>query len=363
LQPFNIDTTDYYNGKKDFDIPESDANGTKFNNNPGAANMFGTQFEYLIKRPIDTTPWQNNFTLFSPTNLTADNVTVDTIFNKGIRDYLIKRPPSIQTVDWYGGLYFWMMYLYSELMSLTGYQFRIYNRIFDGTFSIGKGLYAIRLHRFTYEAGGNNQYLPVMSVVDVATGEEKYRRVLENGGADERYFNNTINGLWPVKDGIAQSQSSTATKSIFEQMNIGSCFWIQPDPNNFPAWKKLIDATDEAIHSGAINKKTSNYSRDIINQWIGNEIGSNNILKAGLVVDLGEAHLIAVDKPDGEAENHLFGLSFLPWNNYAYNIYDLQNRQYVAPNPINSSNFMTVLKLIGLGYIAFEIIEMLINYI
>jgi len=355
LQPNNIDTIDYYSGKGDFYIPQFDSAGSNFNNNPGSANMFNTEFEYLIKRPIDGVNWKNDQSSFTPTSLTAEQINIDKIFNQGIRDYLKIRPPAVQTVDWAGGLLFWWKYIYSELMSLTGYQFRIYNRIFDGTFLNGKGTLAIRLHRFDYAVG--NQYLPVMSIVDVATGEEKYRRVLGTQGTDERIDNTTINGLIPVSKGILQSQTS---KSILEQMKIGACFWIEPA--EFPAWDKLKTATDTAITQGSINKKTTNYSQNIINSWIKDEVASNNFLVQGLIVRLGEAHLIAVDKPDNEPKNYIFGISFLPWNNYAYNIYDLQNRTYVSPSPFNESNFMTLLKLIGMGFIVFELIEKLINY-
>ena len=291
---------------------------------------------------------------YSSTTLTQGNLRADTIFNTILRDEI--RSPAITSPDFAAGWAWYSFYLYNVILNATIYQVDMISdvlmhpSIMDNTTSN----YAVRLHHFQTDYATTDL---VYAIVDVVTGNEVYR-VTTNESAGNNYTDfgsNFLRNVRHVNNGVLDL---TTPLTFADELKIISCIPFSEVGEYHPYWDYI-----QAIHTGPDGK----VQKDVNTAKLVDATTTYQAKSHGFPFkDGNNGHLVlkpprmlAIDKSDSDKGSFIFGWSFLPWNNSKYYLFDAMANSYKGINPINSENFMTIIKLILLGILFGEIIGLI----
>jgi hypothetical protein len=285
-----------------------------------------------------------NYTDFGPSNLTNDNIATDKETQTIMRNQVYIE--QNYNVNWAQGWNFWSKYIYKTLLNATFYQIPWYEVLEEPTLQVSSICnYAVRLHFFEYNVLDAK---PVISIVDCISGDEKFRVVAPDASTQVTESNNPsyLRNVKRVTNGVVDMNTIL---TFGEMLKINTC--INTEIVNYPPWDALQSAKKNTDPTKDPEEKAVTDFQDAVAKtpFVDGVNGE---------IQLGQIRLFAIDSYT-QGGNYLFGLSFLPWNNGAYQIFDNQYGEYVGYSPINTSNFLTILKLIGMGLILFEFYEII----
>ena len=304
-----------------------------------------------LKFNVGQFTYRNDFSKFSSTTLTQTNIDADIIFNQIVKDEI--QAPLVTSPDFVNGWAWYSFYLYNVILNETIYKIDMISdvlmhpSIMDTTTSN----YAVRLHHFV---NGNLDRTLIYSIVDIISGTECYR-VTTNESAGKEFSQwgaQFLRNVRRVKNGVVDL---TTPLTFADEMKIISCIPFTEEGEYNPYLDYI-----QAIHIGPDGKLQKDVNKakiaDATTAYQGKSHGFpfRDGFNGNLV--LLTPRMIAVDKPDTDTGNYLFGWSFLPWNNSKYYLFDTMANNYKGINPLNADNFMTILKLILLGVLFGEII-------
>lgn len=320
----------------------------------------------LVMQPY-TTP-TTSYDNFTPSSLTADMISNDKIFNQAIYSYVTganRYDPSLYP-NWSAATDYFSSYWVNTLLNSTLYSVPWYDMLFDLTYTYNAvGHLAVRYHMFDSQP----DTIPVLSIVDVDTGEEKFR-IPRDADAN-------ITNVRKVINGVMQNDVELSFSEMMQIANVipTAITGYAPLDTMYNAIQLLVDQQKDPSgeQSYVNNFITQSEATPFVNGTNGNIVfgtitdavyNPSGVSNGKLVVDYQEydafPRLIAVDRPS-ENNQYLFGKTWLPWNNPKYIIYDNYKNSFVGVNPLSTDNFLTILKLIGLGLVFYEIITVLLS--
>jgi hypothetical protein len=205
--------------------------------------------------------------------------------------------------------------------------------------------YAVRLRFFNYNVLDSK---PVITIVDCITGDEKFRVISPDSQNDVKEQNNPsyLRNIKRVTNGVVDMNTIL---TFGEMLKINTC--INTEIINYAPWDALQSAKKNTDPTKDPEEQAVTQFQDAVAKlpFVDGNTGE---------IQLGQIRLFAIDTFE-QSGNYLFGLSFLPWNNGVYQIFDNEAGTYTGYSPINTSNFYTIVKLIGIGLIFFEFYEII----
>lgn len=205
---------------------------------------------------------------------------------------------------------------------------------------------AVRPRRFDYNV--NNFY--TLTMVDTVTGEEKYRII--NGinydpnnpvsSTETLGENRAVAYVRRVNNNIPDTQLSNL--SLKEQLTIATCMPVTTI--NYEPVDTLIATIQQDIQLN-IDPTQGSDAGDVFYNAIAATPLIDNV--NGLNV-LGGVRLLALDNIYDNGNyilSSIFG-EFLPFNEFKYNIYDMNTQQSLPHNMYNTQNLTTILKIFGI---------------
>ena len=286
----------------------------------------------------------SNYTNFTPKDLTSDNLSTDSTTQTIMRNQVFIK--QNYNVNWAQSWYFWSKYLYKTLLNSTFYQIPWYEVLEEPELQVNSVCnLAVRLRFFNYNVLDSK---PVITIVDCITGDEKFRVVAPDSQSSVTEQNNPsyLRNIKRVSNGVVDMNTIL---TFGEMLKINTC--INTNIINYEPWTTFETA-----------KLNTDPTKDPEEQAV--TVFQDAVAKLPFVdgntgdIQMGQIRLFAIDQFE-QGGNYLFGLSFLPWNNAMFQIFDNQIGEYVGYSPINTSNFLTIIKLIGIGLILFEFYEII----
>ena len=299
--------------------------------------------------------YKNDNSQYSTTSLTYGQIAADTKFNDILRDEIMA--PPITSPDFPRGWGWYSYYFYNTILDATFYQLDFIADIifnYDIMHNITSN-YAVRAHAFNY---GQLDYKLTYSIVDVITGNEEYR-ITTNTSIGETYYDYNAQFLRNVRRVVNGVVDTVTPLSFADKLKIISCIPIGVQEYSYADnyfWEIHLDDNgkpQKSVNPKRIQAATTEYQGKSMGFPFKDGSNGQLILKA--------PRIIAIDKPDTDTGYHIFGWSFLPWNVSQYYLFDMEFNTYRGINPLNSSNFLTILKLFLLGIFAFEVIALFVK--
>jgi hypothetical protein len=299
---------------------------------------------------------EQDYSLLDFTQLTADQLETDATLN----DILRRNFEQYIGQDWQGNcninnqpklnldystntlLLKWKIFVAGLLHSMNIYSVPFFLWSWDNMLNFDVGL-AVRPRRFDYNV--NNYF--TLTMVDTVTGEEKYRII---NGISYDANNNEIIGenqaiayVRRVNNNIPDVQLSNL--SLYEQLNIATC--LPTTTINYAPVDQLIATIQQDIQlninptGGVTGAGDTFYDAIASDPYIDNVNGLNV---------MGGVRLLALDNIYSNKNyilSSIFG-EFLPFNEFKYNIYDMNTQQSLPHNMYNTQNLTTILKIFGI---------------
>ena len=232
----------------------------------------------------------------------------------------------------------WRIFVAGLLNSMNIYSVPFFLWDWQNMLNFDIGL-AVRPRRF--DADTNNTY--TLTMVDTTTGEEKYRII--NGVNTETELvgeNQAIAYVRRVNNNLPDVQLSNL--SLKEQLQIATC--MPTTTINYEPVDTLIqtiqqDAQLNINPTGGTDAGDTFYAAVAATPFVDNVNGLNvmagtRLLALTNIYDNGNYILPSI-----------FG-EFLPFNQFKYNIYDMNTQQSLPHNMYNSQNLTTILKIFGI---------------
>ena len=298
---------------------------------------------------------EQDYSLLDFTQLTADQLETDATLN----DILRRNFEQYVGQDWQGNcninnqpkfnldystntlLLKWKIFVAGLLNSMNIYSVPFFLWDWANMLNFDVGL-AVRARRFDYNV--NNYF--TLTMVDTVTGEEKYRII---NGLSYDASNNLIIGenqaiayVRRVNNNIPDTQLSNL--SLKEQLTISNA--MPTTTINYAPVDQLIATIQQDIQLN-------------IDPTVGSEAGDvfYNAIAATPLIDnvngvniMGGIRLLCLDNIYDNGNyilSSIFG-EFLPFNQFMYNIYDMNVQQSLPHNPYNMQNLTTILKIFGI---------------
>jgi hypothetical protein len=290
---------------------------------------------------------QSNYTSYTQATLTAGNLAVDKSTQQ-IMSVMTTVKQDGYSTNWSQAGYFMGQYLYKTLLNSTFYQIPWYEILESPSLQLDSNCnWAVRLRFFDY----NVLYAkPVVTIVDCISGDELFRVVAPDSEDDVNETNNPsyLRYIKRVNNGVVDMNT---TLTFGEMMKINTCIITNIDDYN--PWTTLEAAkksnnpgkpTDEDSVTAFQNAVATDPFKDGVN---GN-------------ITMEQIRLFAIDPVDSSG-NFLLNIPFLPWNDATYMIFDNQVGEYVGFSPFNTSNLLTIVKIIGSGILIYETYKMFKN--
>ena len=289
---------------------------------------------------------------FSNTTLTRGQLEADEKLNDILRDEILA--PPIVSPDFKRGWGWYSYYLYNSILNATIYQLDFVADIifnYDIMHNVTSN-YAVRIHSFNY---GQLSVMLTYSIVDVITGNEEYR-ITTNTSIGETFYDYNAQFLRNVRKVVNGQVDDVTPLSFSDELKVISCIPIsivEYQPALDYLWAVHTDSNgkqQKSVNPNRIQAATTAYQGKSNGFPFRDGVNGQLLLKA--------PRIIAVNKPTTIKASYIFGLSFLPWNESQYYLFDTEFNTYRGINPINSSNFMTIIKLLLMGILAGEIIAL-----
>jgi hypothetical protein len=202
---------------------------------------------------------------------------------------------------------------------------------------------AVRPRRFDNNI--NNYF--TLTIVDTVTGIEKYKII---NGISYDANNNEIIGenqaiayVRRVNNNLPDINLSNL--SLYEQLNISNA--MPTTTVNYAPVDQLIATIQQDIQLNINPTGGVTGAGDTFYDAIASDPYEDNI--NGLNV-MGGTRLLALDNIYSNQNyilSSIFG-EFLPFNQFAYNVYDMNTQQFLPHNPYNMQNLTTILKIFGM---------------
>jgi hypothetical protein len=331
-----------------FPVPEAieHAQTLNVNNDPTVTtliNNINTIYTNTVGSVVST---GTDYSQINMNMLSIQELNNDVAFNQIVAEFTLESQTS--GVD-YSSLhivyYFFVMGLLSKLnIFQQPFYFGFTNDVFNSTTNL-----ACRYHMY------DNTSSPIISLVDAQSGVERFR--LMNYYDDDDMNDKTKNpcimrNIKRVVSGVVSS--SPANLTIQEMLELGNCipaYVVGYNPYSFFTYETEQAGQKTLSEYGPVNA-CAQYT--VSNALYQNFIEQSNITpfvdgQNGDIV-FGGPRVLALDKPQPDA-NYLLNWSFLPWNNYAYALYDTTHNTYIQPCPYNFENLYTILKIFGLVWL------------
>ena len=289
---------------------------------------------------------------YSSTTLTHGQLEADEKLNDILRDEILA--PPLTSPDFKRGWGWYSYYLYNSILNATIYQLDFVADIifnYDIMHNVTSN-YAVRIH--TFNEGQLSRQL-TYSIVDVITGNEEYR-ITTNTSIGETFYDYNAQFLRNVRKVVNGQVDDVTPLSFSDELKVISCIPIsivEYQPALDYLWAVHTDSNgkqQKSVNPNRIQAATTVYQGKSNGFPFRDGVNGQLLLKA--------PRIIAVNKPTTIKASYIFGLSFLPWNESQYYLFDTEFNTYRGINPINSSNFMTIIKLLLLGILAGEIIAL-----
>jgi hypothetical protein len=287
---------------------------------------------------------QSNYTNFTQKTLTAGNVAVDKSTQNIMANMTTVKQIGYST-NWSQAGYFFGQYLYKTLLNSTFYQIPWYEILESTSLQLESNCnWAVRLRFFDY----NVLYAkPVITIVDCMTGEEKFRVVAPDSenGVNETNNPSYLRYIKRVNNGIVETNT---TLTFGEMLKINTCIITNID--DYLPWTTLEAAKKNTDPTKDPDENSVTVFQDAVAKEPFQDGVNGNIT-------MEQIRLFALDPIDSSG-NYLFNIPFLPWNNGTYMLFDNQVGEYIGFSPFNTSNFLTIVKIIGIGIIIYELFEL-----
>ena len=289
---------------------------------------------------------------YSSTTLTHGQLEADEKLNDILRDEILA--PLLTSPDFKRGWGWYSYYLYNSILNATIYQLDFVADIifnYDIMHNVISN-YAVRVHAFN---DGWLNYQLRYSIVDVITGNEEYR-ITTNTSIGETYYDYDAQMLRNVRKVVNGVVDEITPLSFSDELKVISCIpigIIEYQPALDYLWAVHTDSNgkqQKSVNPNRIKDATTAYQGKSNGFPFRDGVNGQLLLKA--------PRLLAINKDTTIKGSYIFGWSFLPWNESQYYLFDTEFNTYRGINPINSSNFMTIIKLLLLGILAGEIIAL-----
>lgn len=302
-------------------------------------NDVGQVLQYFVG--IYNAP-QYDYSQYTSSTLTVDNLTCDSTCNAILSHQTGSYPPQNEA-DWsFSFEFFWKKY-YNSLLNATVYQIPFYEfPLFDPhSFLDGHSNLAVRMRFFEYDLVNAP---PVYSLVDVITGVERFRLfyyLTDHADKPVEWLNTSCKR---VTNGVPDPNTILTFSEILEINTAIPCDVVGYDP--WTALEQYYATNPNAAGKSAAQIGT--FETAVLADPFVDGINGH--------ITFGAPRLIALDKPVDALPANIFGVSWLPWNESMYYLYDQYKDEWVGIDPINTSNITTIFKLIGLGVLFYELI-------
>lgn len=342
----------------------SQVNKTLNVTNDAQTQQFINIVPWLVWQSVVQTNMTYPYDKFQYNQISQEELDTDTLFNNSIREYINSANVPLNTSSNISGVFkYWSNYITYVFKNSVVNGVPWYEMVFNDVFSNTQGKYAVRMRQFPKEqiAQENlpenlitptmyNTTLPVLTIVDVNTGEEKFRIIRQ-----------TVNPIF-LRDVCRVTNGTVDYNTVLrfsEMFDIACCI-----PISINMYGGADNPKTPLLISTLLGQTPSTTFDEFMMTLVGyQQDGSfydtlfSIISKDGVFQQI-YPRLIAVNKPDNY-NGGLLNISWLPWNNPTYLTYDTYLDEYIGVNPFNTTNLITIIKLIGLGFLVYEFYKLL----